>query len=126
MDIKTTVVSKHKGGYDLYVGRGSDWGNPFSDNPQSKADHIVKPEEVMPMFRKWFQDRVRNEQGFAGNVLKNLHGKVLGCYCEGGKPCHGAIMASWADLLAEKWDQFKHDQSAMRAWLKNAPYEGDK
>jgi hypothetical protein len=124
MEAKTTVVSKYKGGHEVYVGRGSEWGNPYSDKPGSKAQHIVKPEEVMPMFRKSFRDRIRNEGGFAANVLKMLHGKVLGCYCEGGKPCHAAVMASWADLLAEKWEQFKHDKSAMREWLKDAPYRG--
>ena len=122
MDVKTTVVSKYRGGYDLYVGRGSEWGNPYSDKPDSKAEHIVKPEEVMPMFREWFKYRIRNEEGFAKKVVKELHGKVLGCYCEGGKPCHAAVMASWADLLAEKSKGFRGKPEAAKAWLKNAPY----
>lgn len=125
MDVKTSVVSKYTGKYDLYVRRGSDWGNPFSDNPQSKADRIVKPEEVMPKFREWFQDRIRNEEGFARKIVRELHGKILGCYCEGGKPCHAAIMASWADLLAEKSAEFKGNPEAAKAWLKNAPYRAE-
>jgi hypothetical protein len=122
LDVKTSVVSKYKGKYDLYVGRGSEWGNPFSDKPDSKAKLIVKPEEVMPKFREWFQDRIRCEEGFARKVRRELHGKTLGCYCEGGKPCHAAIMASWADLLAEKSSQFKGNPEAAKEWLKNAPY----
>lgn len=26
---KTTVVNKYKEDYDVYIGRGSKWGNPF-------------------------------------------------------------------------------------------------
>lgn len=126
MDVKTSVVSKYKGKHDLYVGRGSEWGNPFSDKADSKAEFIVKPEEVMPKFREWFKNRIRNEEGFARKVLLNLHGKILGCYCEGGKPCHAAIMASWADLLAEKSTEFKGTAEVAKAWLKNTPYRDDR
>jgi hypothetical protein len=124
LDSKTNVVNKHRHpkGYDLYVGRGSKWGNPFSDMPDSKAQFIVKPEEVMPKFREWFGNRIRTEQGFAKKVLMELHGRTLGCYCDGGKPCHGTIMASWADLLAERSAQFKGNPEAAKEWLKNAPY----
>lgn len=27
--MKTTVVNRHKASYDVYVGRGTKWGNPF-------------------------------------------------------------------------------------------------
>lgn len=121
-DKKTLVVNRYKAGGDLYVGRGSEWGNLLSDNPNSKAQYVVKPEEVMPKFREWFRDRIRNEKDFARKVLTELRGKTLECYCDGGKPCHAAIMASWADLLAEKSAQFKGNPEAAKEWLKHAPY----
>lgn len=36
------VVNVRHSNYDVYVGRGSIWGNPYSDNPNSKARYIVK------------------------------------------------------------------------------------
>jgi alkylated DNA repair dioxygenase AlkB len=125
---KTKVVNVRKEPFEVYMGRGKfkdtkgmwhegGWGNPFSDKPDSKAEFIVKPEEVMPKFRAWFENRIRTEQGYAAKVM-GLHGKTLGCYCWQGKPCHARVIASWADLIAAKWNELKPVAEKMREWLK--------
>jgi len=98
----THVVNRHHGvPFDVYIGRKKsgpgEWGNPFSDNPASKAEYIVDSKDVMPMFRAWFENRIKNEPGFAERV-RALKGKTLGCWCK-PKPCHGDIIAEWADKL---------------------------
>jgi hypothetical protein len=41
--MKTTVVNLRTNKYDVYIGRGSKWGNPFRIGPDgSRADVIRK------------------------------------------------------------------------------------
>jgi Domain of unknown function (DUF4326) len=94
---KTTVVNKHHGvDYDVYIGRGSKWGNPFSHLPNTKAKYRVKTrEESIDRYEEWIKT-----QYFLLNDLHELKGKVLGCYCK-PKDCHGDILARLADSLPE-------------------------
>jgi hypothetical protein len=87
------VVHCKKDCYDVYIGRPSVWGNPFSHKVGTKAQfQVATREEAIAKFEEWFKarpDMVR----LAKDVLR---GKVLGCWC---KPlaCHGDVLARIAN-----------------------------
>jgi len=83
------VVHCKKSVFDVFAGRPSKWGNPFSHLPNSRAEFLVATrEEAIRKHREWIMT-----QDHLLNALPELIGKVLGCYCA-PKPCH-------ADTLVE-------------------------
>ena len=91
--VKTTVVNKyHKLPYDVYIGRGSKWGNPFSHLESTKAEYKVETrEEAIEKYREWILTQPRLLAD-----LYELKGKTLCCFCK-PKACHGDILAELAD-----------------------------
>ena len=81
---KTIVVNKYKEKFDIYIGRGSKWGNPF------KIGQDGTREEVIEKYREWIMS-----QPELLNSLHELKGKRLGCFCK-PKKCHGDVLI---DLL---------------------------
>jgi hypothetical protein len=73
--------------YDVFIGRGSIWGNPFTYLPQSVVKFTVDTrEQAIGAYEIWILTQP--------HLLARLHtlkGKVLGCYC---KPlaCHGDVL----------------------------------
>lgn len=93
--MNTTVVNKyHKVPYDIYIGRGSIWGNPFVIGRDGDRN------EVIIKYEKY----VRNNK-FLMSKLHELKGKILCCYCS-PLPCHGHVLIK---LIIEftKDDQMK-------------------
>lgn len=93
------VVNKYKEPYDVYIGRGSKWGNPYSHIPSgTKADFVVATrEESIECYRDYLWKCIKN-----GDVtiqeLVELDGKTLGCFCK-PKSCHGDVIVKaveWA------------------------------
>lgn len=86
--IKTTVVNKHhKVPYDVYIGRGSKWGNPFSHMNGTKAQYKVDTrEEAIAAYEEWIMN-----QPELLNSLHELEGKILCCFCK-PKSCHGDVL----------------------------------
>lgn len=83
----TTVVNMNTtDNYDVYIGRGSIWGNPF------KIGRDGTPEEVVEKYIEWFigQDKLHHN-------IEQLSGKILGCYCDHPQDCHGHFLAYMAD-----------------------------
>ena len=53
---ETRVVNKYKEPYDVYIGRGSKWGNPFThiSDKKTKADFVVNSrDEAIESYREW-------------------------------------------------------------------------
>ena len=93
---ETVVVNLRKNDYDVYIGRGSKWGNPFTHikDRNTKAEHIVATRtEALNRYREWIK-----EQPMLLNSLEELRGKRLGCYCK-PKTCHGDILV---ELLTQR------------------------
>lgn len=92
---KTTVVNKHhKVPYDIYIGRGSRWGNPFSHMEGTKAQYkVATREEAIERYREWIM-----QQPELLNSLHELKGKTLCCFCK-PKSCHGDILSELADKI---------------------------
>lgn len=90
----TTVVHINKTPYDVYIGRPSKWGNPFSHRPGTAAKYVVATrEEAISKYREYLLS--------SPELLDQLHelkGKTLACWC---KPlsCHGDILAELANQL---------------------------
>ena len=85
--MKTTVVNKRNNPYDVYIGRGSKWGNPFSYSYGTMARFKVDTrQEAIEAYRQWILT-----QRELLNSLQELKGKVLGCFF---KPldCHGDVL----------------------------------
>lgn len=83
------VVNIHSGEkYDIYIGRGSKWGNPFSHLKNSSAPYPVDTrEDAIRAYENWLLEQPE----LVAAAKKELKGKVLGCWC---KPldCHGDIL----------------------------------
>lgn len=86
------VVHFKKEPYDIYIGRPSKWGNPFThlQLKETEAKYQVKTrEEAIESYRKWITE------GEGQHLLKDLHelkDKVLGCWCR-PQSCHGDVLA---------------------------------
>jgi hypothetical protein len=90
------VVNLKKEKYDVYIGRGSKWGNPFSHLDNSKALYRVSSRnEAIEKYENW----IRFGDGkYLLDDLHELENKILGCYCY-PKKCHGEVLLK---LLKEK------------------------
>jgi len=95
----TRVVNLKKDEYEVYIGRGGAYGNPFSHILSSKADFIVDSrEEAIVIYREWITQKLRNEPALAEDMKRELKGKVLGCYCK-PKACHGDVLVEIVESL---------------------------
>ena len=97
--METKVVNCRFETYDVYIGRPSVFGNPFSHQENTKASVKVQSREAaIDMYRKWVNGEVtvNGLNPLSMNEIKSLRGKVLGCWC---KPhsCHGDILAEICD-----------------------------
>lgn len=96
--MNTRVVHNKREPFDVYIGRPSKWGNPFTHKPQGStlAQHVVgSREEAVEAYRRWITS------GAGQYLLKDLHelkGKTLGCWCS-PNACHGDVLAELANNL---------------------------
>ena len=84
----TRVVNRRKASFDVYIGRPSEFGNPYT-----LAEH--SREEAIQLFGAYAEDRIRRDPEWAAKV-KALKGKTLGCWCS-PKKCHGDVLAEIAE-----------------------------
>jgi hypothetical protein len=86
------VVHCKREEFDVYVGRGSKWGNPYSHKVGTLAEHVVgsRTEAIQK-----FEEYLLSNQGLMSS-LEELKGKTLGCWCK-PKSCHGDILLRYAN-----------------------------
>ncbi len=80
----TKIVNLKTEPYDVYIGRPSKWGNPFSHLEDSIGEFKVSSRaEAIEKHKKW----IVNQPELMDSLieLKNMR---LGCYCK-PKKCHG-------------------------------------
>lgn len=94
MSKPTTVVNLRTDQYEVYIGRGSKWGNPYSHMHGTKARFVVRSRNEA--IQKYLDHLIETPELI--NSLSELKGKVLGCYCK-PLPCHGDLLAMLADTL---------------------------
>jgi Domain of unknown function (DUF4326) len=85
------VVHRNRQRYDVYIGRGSKWGNPY------KIGRDGDRAEVVALYER----HIREERPDLLAALPELYGKALGCYCAPLR-CHGDVLAK---LVAEQLER---------------------
>ena len=95
---KCVVVHCRREPFDVYIGRPSVWGNPYSHKSNTKARYLVSSaEEAVLEYREW----LRANPKLIERARRELRGKVLGCWCKTkanpGAPCHGDVLAQIAN-----------------------------
>lgn len=89
----TKVVHFKKEKCDVYIGRPSEWGNPFSHKEGTIAKYkVASLDEALEKFREYFLGHPE----LIEKARKELKGKTLGCWCKPNK-CHGDIIAEIID-----------------------------
>jgi hypothetical protein len=95
---KETVVHCRKKPYDVYIGRPSKWGNPFThiNDGGTLAKYVVgSRDEAIDAYRKWITE---GDGMYLLKDLGELKGKVMGCWCGSFDishkklKCHGQIL----------------------------------
>lgn len=95
------VVNIHQEKYDVYIGRPSKWGNPFSHLQVSKAK--FKVDTIDEAIERYEEYLLNNEDLMKS--LPELKYKILGCHCQ--KKCHGFILKKYVDLLEQQDEREK-------------------
>ena len=79
------VVHCKRAAYDVYIGRGGPWGNPFVIGQDGDRDAVISK------YEHWL---LNNEELM--EQISTLRGKTLGCWCS-PKACHGDVLARIAN-----------------------------
>lgn len=85
--MKTKVVHCKKEPYDIYIGRGNKWENPFIIGKDGTRKEVIKK----------YEQYILNNKKLIGEIHE-LKGKVLGCWCK-PKKCHGDILVKIVEKL---------------------------
>jgi len=85
----TRVVNRHREHFDVYIGRGTPFGNPFVIGVDGDRNEVFAKYEV------YFDHKIKTDPVFREQVNR-LKNQVLGCSC---KPfaCHGDIIVRYLD-----------------------------
>lgn len=89
--LKTKVVNVKTDKFDVYIGRGSPLGNPFSAKTVGKF-------KAIEYYHKHYLPNLIKEGRITKEYLKSLKGKSLGCHCK-PQPCHGDRLVEIIDAL---------------------------
>jgi hypothetical protein len=86
--------------YDIYVGRPSKWGSPFSYKENTIAKYKVKSrKESIEKHKEWL---LHGEGQYLLNDLHELKDKTLGCWCNPNQSCHADILVKLVNNLDKK------------------------
>ena len=66
--------------YDIYIGHGTIWGNPFVIGKDGNRKEVIDKYRIYAQGNKEILES-----------LPKLKNKVLGCWCK-PKPCHGDVL----------------------------------
>lgn len=93
--MKPVVVNKYKESFDIYIGRGSKWGNPFVIGKDGSREEVIQKFKTL-----LYQRMLRNEVTMKD--FSELSGKKLGCFCK-PQACHGdVIVAAYECIMKDE------------------------
>lgn len=81
--------------FDLYIGRGGPWGNPFPIIPGTNETRDV----VIEKYRQYFATEILENPSMRAQLLK-LQGLRLGCHCKPSS-CHGDVIAEFLNCYLD-------------------------
>jgi len=84
------VVNLRRERFDVYIGRGSKWGNQFVIGRDGDRAEVIRK------YREWI---LRND--YLLGCLGELKDKVLGCYCK-PLPCHGDVLVELVERVMQQ------------------------
>jgi hypothetical protein len=84
------VVHCKRAKYDVYIGRGGKWGNPYIIGRDGTREEVIKK----------YRNYILGNTDLM-NSLDELKGKVLGCWCS-PKACHGDVLV---ELIKERYNE---------------------
>lgn len=90
------VVHYQKDKYDVYIGRPSKWGNPYSHKDDTIAE--FKVDTVDEAIKKYEEYLLNNHELMKS--LPELKYKKIACWCI-TKKCHGYILKKYVDRLED-------------------------
>lgn len=87
------VVHCKKSPFDVYIGRPSKFGNPYTHLTHTSAPYVVDTrEEAVYLYEEW----IRSQPELMADAKKELKGKILGCWCA-PLACHGDVLVKIAN-----------------------------
>lgn len=104
----TKYVVHRDSKHDVYIGRPTIFGNPWSHKKENHARFTVATrKEAIENYRLWlnglaFTDVLQDKRKEILKLLPELKGKVLGCWCA-PKTCHGDILSEMANRKENKF-----------------------
>jgi len=103
--METKVVHCKKSDFDVYIGRPSIYGNPYSHKEHSIAQQKVPDVETAILYYRQhlLRESLLNPMFF--RAIMALEGKVLGCWCK-PKACHGDVIVQFINeinLTCQSW-----------------------
>lgn len=88
----TARVVHRREPHDVYIGRPSKWGNPFSHQRGTLAQYrVATRDKAVDAYERY----ICNQPALLAD-LHELRGKVLGCWCA-PKRCHGDVLLRLAN-----------------------------
>ncbi len=112
------IVNKHKHTptrTDIYIGRGSVFGNPYSHMDGTKALYkVATREEAIEKYREWFHKERLNNVALYDKLNQMIGWLVNGgdinlvCYCA-PKPCHADVIKQYLEYVVEQHQQVYND-----------------
>ncbi|AGN30164.1 NrdA.1 [Vibrio phage nt-1] len=83
--------------FDVYIGRGTPFGNPFKSGIDGTRS------EVIELYRVWLRIQLQDDE-FRKQFMQ-LKGKILGCHCK-PKACHGDVILEELDRMSSPLNSF--------------------
>lgn len=102
MEVK--VVHCNEEPYDIYIGRPSKWGNPFSCKKSTIAKYKADSRE--DSLKKYFEWITKGGGRYLLRDLYELENKTLGCWCkkkDNPQDCHGDILKKLCEYRYNKY-----------------------
>lgn len=96
--MKPAIVHFKKHPYDIYIGRPSKWGNPFSRKAGLAKNKVATKSQALYEHKKW----VLAQPQLVQQIKEELRGKILGCWCDSPYGCHGLILWQLANNISEE------------------------
>jgi hypothetical protein len=89
----TRIVNKNiTSEFDVYIGRGSPWGNPFAISHSGEGPDRA---DVIDKYKDYFYEKIESDPVFRRGIL-GLRGLRLACFCK-PEACHGDVIAKYLD-----------------------------
>jgi hypothetical protein len=91
------VVHCKRDRFDIYIGRGSIYGNPYKIGLDGTRNEVIKK------YKDWIVSDRYIPTIYKPSIeeIKLLKGKILGCWCT-PKACHGDVLIELANTIKEQ------------------------